>query len=318
MYVTKSITAAGSYSISRKNVAAKRVEMSLWTRGHGLFRTIAGLVIAGACLGAEPSTSIGRTPSREVLAPPKTARRLTSDAGIAQLRANIARFPAAKKLADEIIKEADYWLAWSDEDLERLITSADVPRAFAVSASGCPICGAKLKEKGGDYSWIIDPKIPFKVKCPVDGTIFPTNDYDAYYKSGFKEKIGWDTPYVDDGWGWTDPKTGEKFWFVAYWNHWVWHGKLAPGVRALGRAYLITGDKKYAHKAAVALRKIAQVYPAMDHARQSRYGTMMAARGVDYPGKVVNAIWETALIASLAEAYDDAWETIDGDQAIDV
>ncbi len=151
------------------------------------------------------------------------------------------------------------------------------------------------------------------MKCPYDGTVFPTNDYAAYYKSSFKDKIGWDTQYVDDGWGWKDPKTGEKFWFVAYYNHWLWHRHISPGVHALGEAYQLTGDPRYAHKAAVMLRRIAEVYPAMDHAKQSRYGEMMAARGIDYPGKVVNAIWETADITNYAQAYDAIFETIDAD-----
>jgi len=139
----------------------------------------------------------------------------------------------------------------------------------------------------GDYNWIIDPKLPFKIKCPVDGTVFPTNDYAAYDKSGFKDKKGWDTQYVDDGWGWADPKTGEKYWFVAYYNHWMWHKHVVPAIEDLSQAYLLTGDEKYAHKAAVMLYRVAQVYPGMDHAKQSRYGTMMAARGIVYPGKII-------------------------------
>jgi hypothetical protein len=109
--------------------------------------------------------------------------------------------------------------------------------------------------------------------------VFPTNDYAAYYRSNFKDKIGWDTQYVDDGWGWKDPKTGEKFWFVAYYNHWLWHSHISPGVRALGQAYLLTGDARYAHKAAVMLRRIAEVYPAMDHAKQSRPRHRLSRQG---------------------------------------
>src|SRR4029078_9271012 len=64
------------------------------------------------------------------------------------------------------------------------------------------------------------------------------------------------------------------------------------------------------------LPRIAEVYPGMDHAKQSRYGQMMAAKGADYPGKVVNAIWETGLAQSLAEGCDAVWETIAGDEAL--
>src|SRR5205823_14427006 len=91
---------------------------------------------------------------------------------------------------------------------------------------------------------------------------------------------------------------------------------LVPGLHALGQAYILTGDHRYAHKAAVMIHRIAEVYPGMDHAKQSRYGTLMAARGINYPGKVVNAIWETSIAQNVAESYDDVWETIDTDQEL--
>jgi hypothetical protein len=230
--------------------------------------------------------------------PAKTQRMLLSDAEIQQARENVKKYPAAKKLADQIIKEADEWAAWDDDKLVGLLPDARTPRAFAVSASGCPICGKKLLEKGGDYAWIVDPKNPLHITCPVDHVTFPNKDY------------------PDDGWGWKNPKTGEKFWFVAYANHWTIHGKLVPGLQAMGQAYILTGDKKYAHKAAVIIHRIAQIYPGMDHTKQSRYGEMMRARGADYPGKIVNHIWECGLAGSVAEAYDDVFDSIDADQEL--
>src|SRR2546430_11062306 len=93
----------------------------------------------------------------------------------------------------------------------------------------------------------------------------------------------------------------------------MWHKHLVLGLENLGDAYLLPGVKKYAHKAAVMLHRIAEGYPGMDHAKQSRYGTMMAARGINYPGKVVNNIWECGLAQSVCDAYDAVWETIDSD-----
>lgn len=276
------------------------------------FFPIAALVLSSTIAFAAPTTA----PVREPKYPPKTRRTLYSDEQIALARKNIAKYPAAKAIADTTIKSADKWVEWRDEDLTFLLAPPDVPRAFAVCASGCPVCGNKIREKGGDYAWIMDPKQPYKLKCPIDGTVFPSNDYESYYRSGFTEKKDWDGKYVDDGWGWKDPKTGEKFWFVAYYNHWIWHKYLVPGLNDLANAYLLTGDKKYAHKAAVMIHRIAEVYPGMDHAKQSRYGQMMAARGADYPGKVVNAIWETGLAQHVCDSYDAVWETIDGDEEL--
>ena len=245
--------------------------------------------------------------------PLKDRRTLLTDDEIQQARRNVERYPAARTIADEVIKLAESWLSFDDEALRFIIAPASVPRAFDVSAIGCPHCGTQITEKFGGYAWIVDPKIPFKVRCPNCGNTYPTNDYAAYYRSGFKEKIGWDTSHVDDGWGWTDPKTGEKYWFVAYSNHWTIFGKVRNAVTALARAYVLTGDKRYSHKALVALHRFAEIYPDMDHEAQSRYGSMMRAMGRKYPGKIVNLIWETDMMTALAEAYDFCWDAIDRD-----
>ena len=256
--------------------------------------------------------------------PLKTARTLHSDAEIAQLRANIAHYPTAAALAKACITEAGYWLLWSDQDLHDLVTTAEVPRAVELCNTGCPIHGRKIFEgiNGSSFPWIVDPKHPFQVKCRIGGEVYPSNDYGAYYRSGFKDKASLTGPYVDDGWGWTAPD-GQKYWFVAHANHLVWEGPgldsrcIVNAVQSLGRAYLISGDRDYAHKAAVLLRRVAEVYPNMNHEQQSRFGQLMAETGTRYTGKVVNAIWEAYQITpELCEGYDAIWETIDGDTAL--
>jgi hypothetical protein len=66
----------------------------------------------------------------------------------------------------------------------------------------------------------------------------------------------------------------------------------------------------------VLLHRFAAVYPEMDLATQSRYGLMMKALGEEYPGKIVNHIWEADVMSTLTEAYDACWETIDGDAVL--
>ena len=255
--------------------------------------------------------------------PLKDARTLFTHEGIAQARANVARYPTARTLADGILKEAGYWVEWSDEELRDVVPSAEVPRAFDCCTAGCPVHGRKIFEVTGvTYPWIIDPKNPFKVKCPIGGETYPSNDYGKFYRSGFKDRSDFNGPYVDDGRGWVAPD-GQRYWFVAHWNHWLWmmhgsapHQNLAGGLTALGRAYLLTGEARYAHKAAVLLRRIAEVYPNMDHESQSRFGAILAAKGERYTGKVVNAIWESYLIAGFAEVYDAVWPSLDADGAL--
>jgi len=50
--------------------------------------------------------------------------------------------------------------------------------------------------------------------------------------------------------------------------------------------------------------------------KQSRYGEMMRARGEDYPGKIVNHIWECALAGSIATSYDYIFDAIDSDSEL--
>jgi len=256
--------------------------------------------------------------------PLKDRRTLCSDAEIALARANVAKYPAARKIADDIIAEADYWVEWSDEALHALISTAEVPRSFEVCPEGCPVHGRKIYENTTRfYPWIVDPKKPYQVTCPVGGETYPSNDYGRFYRSGFKDRTGLDQPYADDGRGWVAPD-GQRYWFVAHWNHWVWtqhpsspHPNIMGGLAALGRAWLLTGDARYAHKAAVLLHRTAEVYPNMDHESQSRYGQLMAeSDGSRYSGKIINAIWETYFVAQFAETYDAIWETLDGDSVL--
>lgn len=257
-------------------------------------------------------------PPRTPRFPLKTARTLTSASELARARERIARYPAARSVRDQVVKAAAPWLAWEDADLARLVTPAAVPRAFDVGASiGCPKCGKTIHEKFGTYPWLVDLKKPFRLTCPVDGSVYPDNDYAAYLRSGFKNRDGWDrATIVDDGWGWKNPANGERYWFVAHYNHRVYHHHLLPGVAALGQAYLLTGDTRYAHKAAVILYHLAVVYPSMDYEKQSRFGLMTALEGGRYPGKLLNHIWECQVAVEFASAYDAVWETLDRDTAL--
>src|ERR1041384_4407431 len=102
--------------------------------------------------------------ARQPKYPLKTARTLWTDEQLAQAKQNIVKHPPAKKIVDDIIKTADEWIEEKKEDLVQLITDSRVPRAFAVGTAGCPACGLKINQQGGKYPWIVDLKMPFKVK----------------------------------------------------------------------------------------------------------------------------------------------------------
>ena len=242
----------------------------------------------------------------------KHSRSLTSDSELAQIRRSISEYPKAKAITDNIIKAADEWVARSDQYVWEMIPPSDIPRAFNSSFDGCPVHG-KEYFKHGNYSWIMDPfENPWKLKCPVGGEEYPSNDFMAYYKS--KDKSLLTGEYPDDGWGWRKPGDKYKHWFVAYYCHWLWSHYIIPGVENLSLAYQITGDEKYARKAIVMLNRIAELYPSMDHNKQSRYAQEFAP---SYTGKIVNLIWETSVISTFATAYDNVFDALekDGDWA---
>lgn len=240
----------------------------------------------------------------------KRSRSLTTDSEIARIRENVARYPKAKAIADKIIAAADEWVARSDRYVWDFIPTPDVPRAFNSSFDGCPVHGAEYF-KHGNYSWIMDPfGNPWKIKCPVGGEEYPSNDFGAFYRSGMKDRSLLTGDYADDGWGWRAEGAEKKHWFVAYYCHWLWSNYIIPGVDNLAAAYQLTGDEKYARKAVVMLDRIASMYPSMDHNKQSRYATEFNA---GYKGKIVNLIWETGTIDKLTTAYDNVFDALAGD-----
>lgn len=254
-------------------------------------------------------------PERKPHFPLKTARMIYREADIMKARMNLMRYEEARSVRDKILKAADPWLMRPDSAIVAIMPDARVPRAFDLNPKGSPVHGDTVFKVGGFYPWIVDPDRPLQVKSPIDGQVFPSNDYLAYYKGGFKDKSGLDRTYADDGWGWIAPD-GERYWFVAYANQWMWKGHIEPAFADLAHAYLLTGDKRYAHKAAVMLYRLGEVYPSMDHANQSRYGLMEKMKGHTYNGKILNLIWETSLIQNAAEAYDAVWDSIDGDEEL--
>lgn len=226
---------------------------------------------------------------------------------------NMNRYPTTKPVVASIIETAEKWSKWNEDSLLMLIPDASVPRGFDLNAIGCPVHGSEIFSVGGTYPWGIDPKKPFKVTCPVGGETYPSNDFIQTVIK--KSKAPTDSSYFDDGWGWLSPDN-ERFWFVAYANHWTLHRFIQPAILNLSRAYFLTKEKRYAHTAALLLHRLAEVYPSMSHANQSRYGSMQRNVGGIYDGKVVNAIWETSFVTGLAEAYDEIWQAIDGDIAL--
>jgi hypothetical protein len=249
---------------------------------------------------------------------------------------NSRQHPWAKKIQAGATAAAKAWLAKSDEELAAMVTSQELPRALNSKAGvlyekkspGCPKCGEKILAY--QEAWKPDPQgKTWKLQCPSCGEIFPKNDFAAFYATALDEHgcfrrdrgdrsllFNAEHPdpsdplhklYVDDGYGMQDER-GEVHHIIARYNDLRWMA-VRNALGALVRAYTYTDDVRYAHKAAVLLDRIADVYPDMDYKPLARLG-FQHNHGGPGQGRVVGSISECAVSQGLASAYDRVYDGI--------
>jgi len=224
---------------------------------------------------------------------------------IAHMEHNVKNYDWAKKQKNEIITRADSWLKYDDETLRHLVVPPQVPRAFAVQfPDSSPVENEKLLP-GESRTWKISFDNPYKIVHPRTGSVYPANDFFSYVKSGFKDKEflkSSKSPYTDDGFGYEKKGEKYKYWFVGYYAEWSVQLMLLPALRDLSRAFLLTGDERYAHACTVLLWQLAEYYPDYDYKSQSRYGLEYIP---DYEGRLLYHTWEAQNTAkAVPEAYD--------------
>lgn len=247
---------------------------------------------------------------------------------IANARENVARYDWARAEMEQAVKACEPWMRRSDEALWNLVTGQEVPRGIHVNPElGCPSCGREVY-RFGNYPWKVSLDRPYKLECPSCGEVWPKNDFGAFHDSGlgdggvFRRKLADEallfnaehpdagdpkrTFAVDDGQGWVDEQ-GRRWWFVAYYSHYCTWQELTRAVSVLGQAYLFTGDAAYAHKGALLLDRIADVYPEMDLMPYSKM-ELYNSHGSTGRGRIVGCIWETGKAKTLARAYDMVYE----------
>lgn len=252
-----------------------------------------------------------------------------------EMRANAARnaerYEWAAKRRDATVRAAKRWVEMSDEALWLLPASQDMPRDNTVNrkGDGCPACGKEhFNAPYNPSRWLIDiDKHPWQVECANCGQRFPTNDFAAYYESALDEhgffRLGKGDPkfleptqnggnpaWVDDGTG--IEVDGKKWFAAAGYASRLWR-KLIDVVHNLARAYALTDDPKYAHKAGVLLDRIADMYPDMDFNPHYRRG-MEFSSGGSGRGRIQGQIWENFTATKLAEAYDLVYDALARDK----
>ncbi|MBD3185115.1 hypothetical protein GF312_22735 [Candidatus Poribacteria bacterium] len=245
-------------------------------------------------------------------------------------RKNTHTFPWATDFHDSVIKQAEYWLKLTDDEIWNLVFSSNITRSWMVLSDGfCPNC----KNDVPMYSWIIDAiNKPWKVQCPHCKEFFPKNDFYKFYVSGLNENRTFDPQIanrsllfniehpdsddplhhfgVDDGEGYIE--NGKRWRFIgAYLVYGQWKQLIWEGSKKLASAYVITGNEIYAHKALILLDRIADLYPTFNYKTQ---GTVYEKFG--YDGYV--SVWHDACVETrdLALVYDQVFDAIEYDHGL--
>lgn len=263
-------------------------------------------------------------------APVKTTSIFVPAAMVEKARANAAKYPWAASIQKQTVSLAEPWMKLSDDELWDLMFGATIPRSWMVWSNGfCPSC----KESVPMYNWKMDAfGHPWKTRCPHCKELFPKNDFKAFYDSGLDEhgvfdpkladrSLLYNTEHpdpsdplhkfgVDDGTGYV---SGENKWrFIgAYLIYGQWKQAIVNGIGALGDAYSVTGDPVYAHKAAIMLDRVADLYPTFDFMAQAEVYEKHDAHG--YVSTWHDACSETR---TMATRYDQIFDAIKNDREL--
>ncbi|HPQ48167.1 MAG TPA: heparinase II/III family protein [Clostridia bacterium] len=231
---------------------------------------------------------------------------------------NIANNKAASERAARFISDTEYWLRLDYRELYDLMFSPELKRSwFVLSDGSCPVC----RESVPMYNWIHDNvKFPWKMKCPHCSAMFPSNDFEAYYKSGLDDSgrfsheradrtllVSSDGGFViDDGNGWYD-KDGRRYMFIGAWlAHSLWDLGIVSGVSRLAFSYVLTGNGDYAVRAALLLHSISRFWPEFDFYTQG----IMYEQEFKSKGYVAYWVNSNRDVRMLAMAYDQIFDYI--------
>ena len=247
---------------------------------------------------------------------------------------------ALRRSGTEAHSMAQQWLKMSDEEIWSIIPGPCVPRTCLIvlgggrredgRGKGCPVCGMKVYEgRSAFYPWIFDAKNhPWKVGCPACGSWFPSNDW---HKGDMHSG-----PFPDDGFGCEPVKpvvapngVPWRWPFIAYYHQWVAYMRtFTPGLERCADAFARTGDRRYAHKAALALFRYAESMLDMSlnvsHRKTAVRDAILrwpvgAPAPRSGPGGTflyIQPNWDTPRMEACARAWDMIFDQIDGDEAL--
>jgi hypothetical protein len=264
--------------------------------------------MGAACLYAVSPVS-GDTPvktERTVIAPEDIERFRASQVTVDRaLKGDGRPFTAAvgNAPAAQWVDKPDnwFWTIMPSTTIQRVVTVGN--DSFRSPKLGCPVHGSKIYEINAYYPWVVDcEKAPYKLTCPIGGETYPSNDFaTGDLTSG---------EFPDDGTGWV--KNGTRYHFIGLYAHYAYNTVIQPAIKSFGHAYLITGDRRYAHKAAVCLLKEAYEYPNSTDRKQRTYLPGYAQGS----GMITDVVWSSGALVASATCYDAIAMALEGDDEL--
>jgi len=221
----------------------------------------------------------------------------------------------------EAAPEDSGYAARSDEDYWGFQPDCTIPRWHWVNLKrGCPVHGTEIYRRKAYYPWRMSLKKRWQVQCPVGKEWYPSNDFaNGDMTSG---------EFPDDGAGCL--YKGEKYAFIAVYCQFLCRQAISY-CRSSAQTYLRTGDLAAAHKALVALCRVALETGYLSTMVNHRYrANEYTAYRVDVigPPKLssmgrlrgsgfgVYCIGTPVMFERLSRAYDCVWGAVDKDPEI--
>lgn len=107
---------------------------------------------------------------------------------------NASKYDWAKSLKNSAVNTAQKYLDHLEKYYD-LIPAEGIPRSYTITTLQspadmtyiCPYCKSDIRALHGAYSWVINPiNNPWKIACPECKRLFPSNDFENFYKLGLR------------------------------------------------------------------------------------------------------------------------------------
>ncbi|MGI6544284.1 MAG: heparinase II/III domain-containing protein [Limnochordia bacterium] len=201
-------------------------------------------------------------------------RILYTPEDVARARANVSSSSWGKSVSDSLVRSLQSFML-TDEEIRELMPEQGAYYLYLDHYMLCP-----------DGSRMLWAGLSNPGKCLCNGKLLPDQDH------------------PDDGTGWQDDK-GDTYYFVARWNG-GFVEYISGVLDQLAQAYALTGEPKYAHKAAVILDALATIYPTATEGPLDYPGLRPGYEG----GRLERPYYQTArVLLRYATAVDLIWNS---------